>query len=365
MRMARLARLLVAFVVAASVLLTLAQRAGSIGPWWLELSRYLPYPALLLPAGAALLLSCRLGRWWVLASAAALALVATLGMGFEWHRADVESDGGDDMPLRLMTYNVKAVKASQRNGGFTELAREVARHDPDILVMQDATGLLAAGHDVASPPGTVFGLREVQAVGQYVIASRFPLRQCTLGRIDFRTEEQRYLRCLVQVGGIDLNLVTVHFESPRDGLNAARREGLDGVGEWRRNYEDRLTQAHALARDLRGGPRPLIVAGDLNAPELSPVIRTLLAVGLRDAFSSAGRGYGYSYGQALRVGFSFLRIDHILVSPELGVSDCFVGGGQASDHRPVIADLRLRRQPDAALRAAGIDHGLDLSPSVK
>ncbi len=55
---------------------------------------------------------------------------------------------------------------------------------------------------------------------------------------------------------------------------------------------------------------------DLNAPESSPVIRALL-------------------------GFSFLRIDRILVSPELGVIDAFAGGAQASEHRPVIADLLL------------------------
>jgi endonuclease/exonuclease/phosphatase (EEP) superfamily protein YafD len=64
---------------------------------------------------------------------------------------------------------------------------------------------------------------------------------------------------------------------------------------------------------------------------------------LRDAFSSAGRGYGYTHGHSTRLGFSFLRIDHVLLSPEIGVADCFVGQKEASDHRPVIADLLLQR----------------------
>jgi endonuclease/exonuclease/phosphatase (EEP) superfamily protein YafD len=85
------------------------------------------------------------------------------------------------------------------------------------------------------------------------------------------------------------------------------------------------------------------VAGDLNAVESSPIVRTLLALGLRDAFSSAGRGYGYSHGHSLRLRHDFLRIDHILVSPQVGVMDSFVGQSNASDHRPVIADLVLRR----------------------
>ncbi len=123
---------------------------------------------------------------------------------------------------------------------------------------------------------------------------------------------------------------------------AARHEGLEGADEWLQNYQDRLTRARALATGLAALPRPLVVAGDLNAPETSPVIGTLLAAGLRDTFSSDGRGWGYTYGHKIGRGLAFLRIDHILVSPDIGVVGSTVGTGAASDHRPVIADLFLR-----------------------
>jgi len=71
------------------------------------------------------------------------------------------------------------------------------------------------------------------------------------------------------------------------------------------------------------------------------VIQALLAVGLRDAFASAGRGWGFTYGHTLRPRVSFLRIDHVLVSDDVAAVRSFVGGKEASDHRPVIADLRL------------------------
>jgi len=324
--------------MAGLVLLTLAQRAGSFGPWWLELSRYLPYPAVLGPALLALLLSCALGWRWVLASLATLGLVATLAMGWVWGRPDA---GG--VPLRFMTYNVKAYKAVLRTGGFGELAREVALHRPDILVTQDNHGTLHAQGAGAWSGAQAFGMPHAFAIDQYVVASGYPLRECRLGRVDYRGQPHAYVRCAVDVNGAVLDIVTAHFESPRSGLNAARREGLEGAGDWRQNYEERLEQARALARDLhdpQARARPLIVAGDLNAPESSPVVRALLNLGLRDAFSSAGRGF--IYGHALRPGFSFLRIDHALVSDEIGVADAFAGGAQASDHRPVIADLLLR-----------------------
>ena len=104
-----------------------------------------------------------------------------------------------------------------------------------------------------------------------------------------------------------------------------------------------MSQARTLAGAVAKRGRPLIVAGDLNAPETSPVIRTLLDQGLRDAFSSAGLGYGYTHGHSTKLMIPFLRIDHILVSPEIGVADAFAGGRDGSEHRPVIADLLLKR----------------------
>jgi vancomycin resistance protein VanJ len=338
-RVAALMRAAVAVLIALTVLLIAAQRLVPGDAHWLELSRYLPYYWLLLPCLAALVASFWLGRGWALASLANLVLLATLGMGLQWHRGD---EGAER--VRMMTYNVKVFSAVRQRNGIQALALEVARHDPDILVMQDADGLLVErGAQPLSGGPPVFGLAHVYALGQYIVASRFPLRGCGPGQIDFRNESHRYLRCVVDVRGVDLNLVTAHFQTPRAGLNAARREGLEGADEWYRNYADRLTQARALARDLAGTGRPLVVAGDLNAPESSPVVQTLLAGGLRDAFSSAGRGYGYTWGHSLKQGIDFLRIDHILVSPDMGVMEAFAGRSDASEHRPVIADLVLRR----------------------
>jgi vancomycin resistance protein VanJ len=338
---ARLLRLVVGAIVSALFLLTAAQQLANVGPWWLELSRYVPYPAYLLPALLALLLSFWLGRAWVAASAVTLVLVLTIMMGGVWPRPDA---GGT--AVRLMTYNVKAYLAARHGGGFDRLAREVALHDPDILVMQDAHESHGASDRSVFESGPVFDYPHVQVVDQYVVASRFPLRDCALRHIGRHSEALAYVRCVVEAKGVEIQLVTVHFESPRSGLNAARREGLEGAADWQRNFQERLGQSRALAGALAGelaaDRRPLVLAGDLNAPESSSVIRTLLALGLRDAFSTAGRGYGYTYGQALKVGFSFLRIDHILVSPEIGVARCFVGNGEASEHRPVIADLLLR-----------------------
>jgi len=313
--------------------LTACFHASPLATWWVELLRYLPFPIYLLPALVAVALSWSLTWAWRVVSIATVALVLTAVMGFEWHRGD---DGG--VRMRVMTFNAKAHPGLAVDG-FARIAAEIAAHEPDVLVMQDA-----AFAGAAALPGSlraVLGGYQLHLSGQYVVASRYPLRDCRDLPLRRGAEDSRYVRCELLAHGSAVTLVTAHLASPRHGLNAARREGFEGLDDWNANLEHRLTQAGTIVRDLANAPRPLILAGDLNAPEHSPVVQSLLRLGLRDAFGSAGTGYGYTHGHSLRIGFSFLRIDHILVSPQIGVADCFVGGNTASEHRPVIADLVL------------------------
>jgi endonuclease/exonuclease/phosphatase (EEP) superfamily protein YafD len=307
--------------------------------WLAELARYVPYPAYLLPAGGALALSLCLTWRWRIAALAVLGLVLVPIMGLQLGGGEAGTGR-----VRLLTYNIKAYRAAERKGGVAAIAWEVALHDADIIVMQDA-GYLARLLEARSKEAlAMFGERQIETSGQYIIASRFPMRNCTDGNISFPGERHHYFRCVVNAKGVEFDLSTAHLHSPREGLNATRHERLGGVDDWQENVAARMMQSRSLAADVAASVRPVILAGDLNAPEHSPVVRQLLATGLRDAFSVAGTGYGHTHGHSLRPHISFNRIDHILVSAKIGVADCFVGGKDASEHRPVIADLWLKRE---------------------
>lgn len=307
-----------------------------------ELTRYAPFLIYLVPGLTALALSWLLAPLWRVIAALALTLMLTAVMdvstGLRSDPLPPDAEAAGVRPVRLMTYNIKSYRAAFRWGGFVPLNNEIASQQPDILVMQDAREVSRAGD-------LPFGMREVlpkhklYAYGEYAIASRFPLSDCRLGDISFRDEKLEYIRCTVDIGGTLVDVITVHLLTPRAGLNAARFELHQGLDDWSRNVADRMTQVDALVRDLVPLRRPTILAGDLNAPEHSPVVRTLMATGLRNAFSTAGRGWGYTHGHSLKPWVSFLRIDHILVSPEIGVTSAHVGWRGGSEHRPVIADL--------------------------
>jgi vancomycin resistance protein VanJ len=331
----------VALALLASMLLVAGYRFGPERFWLLAFIAYLPYPIHLAPALAALMLSLVLRLAWRIAALVALVLVGWLAMGLELHRGESLTAG--QRPVRVMTYNIKAYLAATRTDGFARLAQEIATRSPDILLLEDAEEPPPLRQSTPGPVAALLGARHRYVHGQFVIASRFPVRDCAPGIPFSQALGEAYVHCVVDIDGIEVDLYAVHLQTPRQGLNATRHDAPGGVDDWEQNLSERMAQAADLARAVRASKRPVIVGGDLNAPEVSLVVRTLLDTGLRDSFSSAGVGYGYTYGHALRPGFSFLRLDHVLVSAQIGVADCYAGGRHGSEHRPVIADLLLRR----------------------
>ncbi len=337
--MKRLARIAIGATTVAVLALWVAFEFAPARAWWAELARYVPYPAYLLPAVGALALSLCLSWRWRIVALAVLGLVLVPIMGLQVNGGEAGTGR-----VRLMTYNIKAYRAAERAGGIAAIAWELALHDADIIVMQDAGYLVHLLETRSKEALGMLGERQFETSGQYIIASRFPMRKCTQGDLSFLGERHHYFRCIVNAKGVEIDLFTAHLLSPREGLNATRHERLQGVDEWQENVAARMMQSRSLASAVAANGRPVILAGDLNAPEHSPVLRQLLATGLRDAFSTAGTGYGYTHGHSLRPHISFNRIDHILVSPNIGVADSFIGGKEASEHRPVIADLWLARE---------------------
>lgn len=304
--------------------------------------QYVPFPAYLVPALVALCASFWLGWAWRLAALAGVACVLWGVMGLVIGHPDAGSGR-----VRFMTYNAKLYLATERPNGLADLYQEVLQQDPDVLVMQDAGDFAEVADYNPALYKAFLGNRAVYTTGQYVVASRFPMRDCKDVHLDGASAWRSLVHCVITAHGKDIDVITVHFTSPRGGLNAVRAERLGGLDEWHANMMARLSESRAMAAYISRLPeRPRIVAGDLNAPEPSTVVQQLLGTGLRDAFASAGMGFGYTHGHSLRAWMpSFLRIDHILVNAQLGVGSIEVGGAEGSEHRPVVANLLVHPAP--------------------
>lgn len=82
---------------------------------------------------------------------------------------------------------------------------------------------------------------------------------------------------------------------------------------------------------------PTLLLGDLNASPGAPELQPLLAI-LRDSWPVT-QGPGHTIPSAA----PDKRIDYVLVSPGMAVLDAWVPATTASDHRPVVVELRVSR----------------------
>jgi hypothetical protein len=140
---------------------------------WVDLLRYLPYPAWLLPTLLVWLVAWAAGWRWGLLASLAPAIVLTGVMGWTWGAPEAGRQ-----PLRFMTYNIKAYRAHDRPYGFILLADELRRWDADVVVMQDATLEKGPLHRLPEELREALPQHQLHRHDQYVVASRLPLAGC-------------------------------------------------------------------------------------------------------------------------------------------------------------------------------------------
>lgn len=177
--------------------------------------------------------------------------------------------------LRVMTYNVKYGLGDMRG-----VAAEILAADPDLLLLQDV------GSRVTTyPPLAKFlRTRHVEAEGFYLVASRYPLSP-----MDYRPMgPDWYVRTRIEDARFPVAVYNVHLMTPRDGLQEMRAWSVDAVDEIMSSAAARLAQVDQLNRDLDRESGPVLLAGDLNAPPESLVLRRLRSTRLQDAFGAAG-----------------------------------------------------------------------------
>ncbi len=241
----------------------------------------------------------------------------------------------DSVSFRVVTYNI----AGGRYGEVDTLAALLASFDPDIVALQEVASNweeASRSVDQARALGQKLGMTpffapiytvedEVQGVRQFGLAvlTRHPVvRQVNHDLTRLSTQEENpeprpmpgFPEVVVRIGGADVRVFDTHLDYRRDP--AVRQQQV----------RDML----ATIGDLDG---PTLLAGDLNAQPDAPELAPLLAF-LRDAWAETD-GPGFTIPTAAPTH----RIDYVLLSSRCTARQAFVPDVQASDHRPVVADI--------------------------
>ncbi|WP_373322736.1 endonuclease/exonuclease/phosphatase family protein [Methylorubrum aminovorans] len=243
--------------------------------------------------------------------------------------------------LRLVTYNVRHCRGTDGRVAPKRVAQVIAVLEPDIVALQEVdvgrarTGGLDQAEEIARLVGMFAHFHpalhiEEERYGDALLThlpSRLKRADALPGLLQRPGLEPRgALWVEVTAGDVALQVLTTHF-------------GLLGA--------ERIAQAEALlGPDWLGDPAcraPTVLLGDFNATGWSRAYRRL-SRRLTDArrLTGARRWRG---GASFPSRFPLLRIDHVFVSERVAVERIAVVDNalarQASDHLPVLAEIRI------------------------
>lgn len=265
-----------------------------------------------------------------------LAIPAVLSLGFGlttlvpvWMPAGSPTTG--TRQLRLMSFNVLG-----SNSGTASVLAEIAKADPDILVVVELTDqwakVLETGLGGGLQPVVVLPRLFGNGIGLY---TRLPVRAATHFPLAREFSDYPATDVELDVDGVPLRIIGVHFISPIT---------LQGRRVWnvwkgsRQRLNLRNLQMLDAAQRLEGNRIPAIMAGDFNCTPYSGFFRELLRMTrLRDSRQGAGlQGSFPASPWWLRI-----PIDHVLASTEIRIHSRQTGSACGSDHLPVIVDFSL------------------------
>jgi endonuclease/exonuclease/phosphatase family metal-dependent hydrolase len=276
------------------------------------------------------LFACSARQWLWTQSISVLLLCFPL-MGLVLHLP--RTAGVNGPTVRVLSYNIdKAYR------GAGNLAEEVQRFSPDVVVMQEID---VAGDELTSVFRSWYST--VEASGQFFVASRFPiLSSVDAETLPIRYDGLRHYRAYVLDTPIGrLRLLNVRPTSPSGVWANLRRAGVTRANlssalrelEW--NSELRELEARTIAGAAVQSEEPVVIAGDTNLPGLSRIFGRYLSP-FHDAFVEAGSGFGYTYPSGR---WPSLRIDRILTGSGLRAVHFQRGTSIASDHLCVVGDI--------------------------
>jgi endonuclease/exonuclease/phosphatase family metal-dependent hydrolase len=234
--------------------------------------------------------------------------------------------------VRVATYNIHRSRGLDRRTRPERIAAVLATIDPDIVALQEVIGPGLTGPGHAEALGAALGMGWVMAPTRElrkhqfgnVVLSRYPIREHTQIDLSWKTCEARgSQRVAVDLG--DSHCLQVYNAHLGTAL-LERRYQAPRLAHW---IQDRRV------------PDPKIVLGDFNEWG-----RGLVADVLADALSSVDLYPHLKRRRTYPGFFPVLHLDHIYFSGNIEIRRVELPRTRlalvASDHLPLVADLRIR-----------------------
>ena len=279
---------------------------NSIGNLGSLLDTFLPWVGLAIPVLAVAALVRR-------SATATVALLLPLAVwAYMFGNLLVPGKGGGSHDLTVLTHNVDAA-----NPDPNQTAQDLLAAHADVMALEEITPAHLKIYKAA------FAKDYPYEVSRDTVAlwSKYPVAQSK--SVDVGFAWTRALRAEVSTPEGKVAVYVAHL--------ASVRVGTSGFTSGQRNNTIKALGRQIADERLAG----VIVMGDFNGTANDRSLAPLTA-GLRSAQGAAGYGFGFTWP----AGFPMARIDHIMVRGVVPTK-AWVMKSTGSDHRPVVAELRI------------------------
>ncbi|TDU87523.1 vancomycin resistance protein VanJ [Kribbella voronezhensis] len=279
---------------------------NSVGNLGSLLDTFLPWVGVAIPVlGIAALV-----RRSATAGVALLVPLAVWGMMFG--NALIPGKGGGPHDLRVLSHNVDAA-----NPDPARTATDLLAANADVIALEEITSadLKIYKKEFAEK------YPHVVSRGTVALWSKYPVEESE--SVDVGFAWTRALRAEISTPQGKVAFYVAHL--------ASVRVGTSGFTSNQRN--DTIKQlGQQIAQEKLAG---VVVMGDFNGTANDRSLAPITA-GLRSAQGAAGFGFGFTWPAK----FPMARIDHIMVRGVVPTK-AWVMGSTGSDHRPVVAEIRI------------------------
>ena len=279
-----------------------------------------------------------------------------------WSTPDPES--GD---IVLMTYN--APKYPDDESARDEVSALISRIKPDVLALQesvvwsmkrspynlhthrkfqpviDSLGYVAVVPPEGGPPSRPYTHWKPPVLSKIMPDKQEQIEVAGAGK---RGSNSSLLRTELTWAGRKMAVYNVHLTShgvnkpwQRPGSRFSTDAWIRYLKEMKNGFALRERQVEQIRKLIHDETLPVVLVGDFNnTPDSWSYSQ--LSKGLRDAYRLSGSGWGATY----HADHPAVRIDFVLLGPEFEPVSASVADPypSSSDHRPLIARFRWRRE---------------------
>jgi len=244
--------------------------------------------------------------------------------------------------LRLLSYNVHhfyGPTGVSTKDFSKEIQDFVLNEAPNFLCLQDFYKV--ESFDVSQKlPFNYIESKHLESKNSLAIFSTYPI----VGKksLDFPKSGNNAIYVDVKVLADTLRIFNVHFQSLRINPNLKEIQEADKqklAARLSHSFKQQIEQLETVEKHILESPYPVIIAGDFNNTAFSYLYRRLLNLGLGDAFTEKGKGFGKTFDFDIIP----IRIDFTLFPKEkVQVLEFVTYDVEYSDHYPIMSYFTLK-----------------------